>query len=142
MTKSIDFESIRVGDEIPPFVRRTHLEEWNRYAAVNDEFIPIHMDDEAGRAAGNEAGAFGMGNLRLAYLVNMLRDWVGADGEIVALSVKYRAMNQKGDVLRSTGKVTGKEIKDGRALVYLDVDVVNQDEKSSAPGQATVAVAG
>ena len=40
-----------VGDEIPTFTRKTGLDIWNRYAAVNDEFIPIHMDDEAGRDA-------------------------------------------------------------------------------------------
>ena len=39
---------------------------WNRYAAVNDKFVYIHMDDEAGGSALNEQGAFGMGNLRYA----------------------------------------------------------------------------
>ena len=33
------------------------------------------MDDEAGRRAGNEQGAFGMGNLRYAYIVNALHAW-------------------------------------------------------------------
>jgi hypothetical protein len=41
----------KVGDELPPFVRTTGFDNWNRYAAVNDEFVPIHMDDDAGRAA-------------------------------------------------------------------------------------------
>ena len=39
-----------VGEEIPAFVRQTGFDNWNRYAAVNDEFVPIHMDDEAGQA--------------------------------------------------------------------------------------------
>lgn len=135
------FDEIAIGDQIPPFVRTTQFAEWNRYAAVNDEFIPIHMDDEAGRAAGNDAGAFGMGNLRLAYLVNMLRAWIGDDGEIRSLTAKYRAMNQKGDELRSVGEVVGKEIVDGVALVHLKVDVVNQNGESTTPGEATVALA-
>lgn len=113
-----------------------------RYAAVNDEFIPIHMDDEAGRAAGNDNGAFGMGNLRLAYLVNMLRFWLGDDGEIRSLSAKYRGMNQKRDELRCVGEVVGKEIVDDQALVYLKIDVINQNGESTTPGQATVALAG
>ena len=135
------FDEIAIGDQIPPFVRTTQFAEWNRYAAVNDEFIPIHMDDEAGRAAGNDAGAFGMGNLRLAYLVNMLRAWIGDDGEIRSLTAKYRAMNQKGDELRSVGEVVGKEIVDGVGLVHLKVDVVNQNGESTTPGEATVALA-
>ncbi len=140
MTSPLDYESIQIGDQIPPFVRTTHFTEWNRYAAVNDEFIPIHMDDEAGRAAGNESGAFGMGNLRLAYLVNMLRAWIGDDGEIRSLTAKYRSMNQKGDELRCIGEVTGKEVVDGVALIHLDVDVVDQNGNSTTPGQATVAL--
>lgn len=140
MTSPLDYESIQIGDQIPPFVRTTHFTEWNRYAAVNDEFIPIHMDDEAGRAAGNENGAFGMGNLRLAYLVNMLRAWIGDDGEIRSLTAKYRSMNQKGDELRCIGEVTGKEIVDGVALIHLDIDVVDQNGNSTTPGQATVAL--
>ena len=135
------FESIEIGYPLPEFVRTTGFAEWNRYAAVNDEFIPIHMDDEAGRAAGNEMGAFGMGNLRLAYLVNMLRQWIGDDGEIRSLSAKYRSMNQKGDELRAVGEVVGKEIVDGIALVHLKVDVIDQNGTSTTPGEATVALA-
>lgn len=135
---SVVFDSVETGDCVPEFVRDTGFGEWNRFAAVNDEFIPIHMDDAAGRAAGNEAGAFGMGNLRLAYLSNMLRSWIGEDGDIRSLTAKYRAMNQKGDTLRATGKVVGKEVVDGAALVYLEVDVINQHGTSTAPGRATV----
>jgi len=137
---SPDYESVRIGDAIPEFVRTTGFAEWNRYAAVNDEFISIHMDDEAGRAAGNESGAFGMGNLRLAYLVNMLRSWIGDDGEIRSLTAKYRSMNQKGDHLRAVGEVVGKEILGGHALVHLKVDVVDQNGTSTTPGEATVAL--
>jgi acyl dehydratase len=133
-----DFDSIAIGAKLPEYVRTTGFAEWNRYAAVNDEFIPIHMDDDAGRAAGNEGGAFGMGNLRLAYLTNMLRAWIGDNGQICSLSVKYRSMNQKGDVLRAVGEVVGKEIVDGAALVHVTVDVVDQNGTSTTPGTATV----
>src|ERR1700749_2204090 len=75
----------RPGDELPPFTRVTGLDNWNRYAAVNDEFVPIHMDDEAGREAGYPT-AFGMGNLQLAYLHSLVRGWLGDDGVIVSLS--------------------------------------------------------
>ena len=66
MAVKVYFEDVNVGDEMPPWSRKTGFMNWNRYAAVNDEFVPFHMDDEAGRAAKNEQGAFGMGNLRYA----------------------------------------------------------------------------
>ena len=72
MTVKVHFEDVEVGDEMPAWSRTTNFMHWNRYAAVNDEFVPFHMDDEDGRKAGNAQGAFGMGNLRYAYLVNAL----------------------------------------------------------------------
>ena len=130
-----------VGDVLPPFTRRTSLESWNRFAAVNDEFVPVHMDDEAGRRAGNAAGAFGMGNLRLSYLMNMLRAWTEDDGDIRTVEVRYRELNQRDDVLTATGVVRSVERSSGELLVHLDVDVVNQAGASTAPGRAVVAFA-
>jgi hypothetical protein len=76
---------LTVGAEIPVFQRATGLQNWNRYAAVNDEFVDFHMDDEAGRAAGFPT-AFGMGNLQWSYLHSLLRAWIGDEGRIVRLS--------------------------------------------------------
>ena len=138
---SIGFDEIAVGDIASPFVRTTDLEIWNRFAAVNDEFVGIHMDDAAGRAAGNEGGAFGMGNLRLAYIVNMLTGWFGEEIEIVEMDVRFRSRNQRGDVLTCIGEVTGKEVVGERRIVYVNVDVLTQDGVSTTPGTAIVALA-
>ena len=118
--------------------RKTDFMNWNRYAAVNDEFVYFHMDDEAGRAAKNEQGAFGMGNLRFTYLLNMLRDWAGDEAEIRQLGCQYRAINQKDDVLTCTGTITDKKVENGEHLVYLEVDVMNQDGKPTTPGTAVI----
>ena len=37
------FDDITPGDELPAFERTTDFAHWNRYAAVNDEFIDVHM---------------------------------------------------------------------------------------------------
>jgi len=140
MTTNLYFEDVSVGDQLPAWSRRTDFMSWNRFAAVNDEFVPFHMDDEAGRAALNEAGAFGMGNLRYAYLLNALRDWVGDEAEIREVGCEYRAINQKGDVLTVTGTVTDCRVEDGEHRVYLDVNVVNQDGAATCPGHAVLVV--
>jgi acyl dehydratase len=138
MTTNVYFEDVAVGDALPAWSRRTDFMSWNRFAAVNDEFVPFHMDDEAGRAALNEAGAFGMGNLRYAYLLNALRDWIGDEGEIREVGCEYRAINQKGDVLTVSGTVTNCRVEDGEHRVYLDVNVLNQDGAATCPGHAVV----
>ena len=139
MTINLYFEDVEVGQEVPVFERRTDLMHWNRFAAVNDEFIPMHMDDEAGRKSGQD-GAFGMGNLRWSYVLNALRDWAGDEAEIRELGVQFRAINNKGDVLRTRAVVTEKKQEDGEHLVVLEVDVVNQDDEQTTPGRAVVAL--
>jgi acyl dehydratase len=130
-----------VGGTIPSFERTTGFANWNRYAAVNDEFIGIHMDDEEARAIG-QPGAFGMGNLRLSYLHAMLDDWLGDAGTIVDVDISFRGMNRKGDVLNVHGTVTGTSELDGDTFVDLAVGVTNQDGVDTTPGTATVLVWG
>jgi acyl dehydratase len=137
---NVYFEDVQVGDELPAWSRKTDLMNWNRYAAVNDEFVYIHMDEEAGRRAMNEQGVFGMGNIRYTYIVNSLHDWMGDGGLVREVGVQFRAINQKNDVLTVQGKVTDKRVEDGEHRVYLDVNVVNQDGAGTCPGHAVVVV--
>ena len=137
---TVSFDEIKIGDKLPAWSRKTSFAEWNRYAAVNEEFVPFHMDDEAGRRAGNEQGAFGMGNLRYAYIVNALREWIGDDAIVREVGCQYRAINQKDDVLTVTGEVTAKKAEDGENRVYLDINVVTQAGAPTCPGHAVVAL--
>lgn len=127
------------GEQIPAFVRTTGFANWNRYAAVNDEFVPIHMDDEAGRAAG-QPGAFGMGNLQLSYLHSLLRQWLGPDGTILRVGCQFRALNTKDMTVTARGRVVRVQREDDRTLVDLEVWTEDQDGKQLAPGTARVAL--
>ena len=140
MAVNVNFDDLNVGDEMPAWSRTTNFMHWNRYAAVNDEFVPFHMDDEDGRKAGNAQGAFGMGNLRYAYLVNALSDWIGDEGEIREIGCQYRAINQKHDTLTVVGKVVEKAVVDGEARVKLTTNVMNQNGEATCPGHAVVAL--
>ena len=137
---SIAFDEVEVGDKLPAWSRKTSFAEWNRYAAVNEEFVPFHMDDEAGRRAGNEQGAFGMGNLRYAYIVNALHAWIGDEGVVREVGCQYRAINQKDDVLTVEGEVTEKTTEGGENRVRLDINVTNQHGGRTCPGHAVVAL--
>jgi acyl dehydratase len=128
------------GLDLPTLQRQPGFHHWNRYAAVNDEFVPIHMDDEAGRAAGYPS-AFGMGNLQWAYLHNLLESWLGEHGRVVALSCQFRAPNVQGQTVTAHGRVTAVEPQpDGETRVDLEIWTDDQDGNRMAPGQATVII--
>jgi MaoC like domain len=128
---------LTVGAEIPVFQRATGLQNWNRYAAVNDEFVDFHMDDEAGRAAGF-ATAFGMGNLQWSYLHSLLRNWIGDSGRIVQVACQFRSPNLRNQVVTAHGKITAIRTEGGETVVDLDVWTENDSGQAMAPGSATV----
>src|SRR5262249_20880050 len=97
---------VAVGDEIPTFERMSSFHHWNRYAAVNHEFVDIHMDDRAGKRAGYP-GAFGMGNLQWAYLHCLLRQWAGEEAVISHMSCQFRAPNLNDLRTIARGRVLG-----------------------------------
>ncbi len=130
---------ITAGEQLPAFTRTTGFEAWNRFAAVNDEFVPIHMDDDAGHAAGMPA-AFGMGNLQLAYLHNLVREWLNERGRILRMQCRFRAVNNKGQQVTARGRVTSVERQTDGLVVELDVWTEDQDGNQLAPGNCTVLI--
>ena len=131
--------SVREGEEVPPLRRRSEPAAWNRFAAVNDEFVDIHMDDDAGKAAGYPS-AFGMGNLQWSFLHTLLRNWMGDNGRIVKLACQFRSANVKGQVVTAHGTITGVREDGGETLVDLEIWTDNDSGQVMAPGTATVAL--
>jgi len=140
-------DSFVIGDTLPAFERTTDFPEWNRYAAVNDEFIDVHMSADAAQAAG-QPDVFGMGNLRVGYLHCALYDWLDGQGDVAAFSCQFRALNFRGDVLTTHATITavgaanGADVADmgGAQVIDLAVGVVNQRGEETMPGTAQVVV--
>jgi acyl dehydratase len=141
MTSKLVADGLEPGTEVPPFERTTGFHNWNRYAAVNDEFVDIHMDDGAGQAAGYP-GAFGMGNLQWAYLHNMLREWIAPDGRIVTMACQFRGPNLRNSVVTARGTVTAVRPAGGETMVDVDVWTEAAGSGKVAVGTATVAIPG
>jgi acyl dehydratase len=131
--------NITIGMEIPPMQHSPDFAHWNRYAAVNDEFVPIHMDEAAGREAGFES-AIGMGNLQWAYLHNVLEAWAGEAGRLIALSCQFRSANARGQTVTARARVTGLQDVDGQAHVELETWTEDQNGTRVATGNATVVI--
>jgi acyl dehydratase len=139
MSSTLKRSELTEGLVLPTLTRETDLAHWNRYAAINDEFIPIHMDPAAAKAAG-QPDVFGMGNLRIAYLHAVLDDWLDDQGDIAEFECQFRSLNFKGDVLTATASVSGTREEQGRELIDLELAVMNQNDENTTPGRATLAL--
>jgi hypothetical protein len=134
--------NVEIGAQLPAFTRMGDFHAWNRFAAVNHEFVDIHMDDEAGRTAGH-GGAVGMGNLQWAWLHCLLREWIGdTGGRIVSIACQFRSPSLRNQAVTAKGVVTGTRREDGELLVELDIWTEADDGTKLAPGKATVALPG
>lgn len=130
--------SPEVGQELPVLTWTPGFDVWNRFAAVNDEFVPIHMDDEAGREAGYPA-AFGMGYLQWSWAHNLLREFAGGEGRIDRVQGSFRAPSLKGVEVSAGGRVTSVSQDDtGRTVCELEIWTRAADGVTLLPGSATV----
>jgi acyl dehydratase len=129
--------TVCVGETSPVVEWAGDFDLWNRYAAVNDEFVPIHMDDEAGRAAGFP-GAIGMGNLNVSMLHRLLRQWFGEAVEVTGMAVQFRAPSIRGRSSRATGTVTSIEDTSDTWLVTAEIHVDDDEGNRLTTGKATV----
>jgi acyl dehydratase len=130
-------ERVAIGLELPAFRRATDLENWNRFAAVNDEFSLAHMDDQGGKQAGFST-AIGMGYLQWSYLHNVLRGWLGDRGRIVRAACQFRAPNLRGQAITARAIVTRITEESEGDLVELEMWVENEDSVKLCKGSAVV----
>src|SRR5579859_6747330 len=128
---------LEAGAMFPAFSRTTDLPHWNRYAAVNDEFIDVHMSVEAAHAAG-QPNIFGMGNLRVGYQHAVLHTWLAGRGDIASFACQFRALNFPGDELTVWGRVAGETERDGQSISLVEMGVRNQAGEETTPATAEI----
>jgi acyl dehydratase len=133
-------ERVAIGLELPAFRRATDLENWNRFAAVNDEYSLPHMDDLGGQRAGFPT-AIGMGYLQWSYLHNVLRGWLDNRGRIVRARCQFRAPNLRGQTITARAIVTRITEEAEGDLVELEMWVENEESVRLCQGSAVVMLA-
>jgi acyl dehydratase len=138
---SVRFEDIAIGDAIPELVKgpisRTQLA---LFAGASGDHNPIHLDDAEARAGGLP-GVIVHGMLSMAFLGQMLTNWVPS-AAVRSFSARFTATAVPGDTLTCRGVVKAKTngLADGQKLVELEISAVNQRGEQTLAGTATVAL--
>jgi acyl dehydratase len=135
------FEDVVVGDEVPRLAKgpltTAHLMRWS---AAMENWHKIHYDKPFAVGHDKLPDLLINGSLKQQFVMQLLKDWVGPTGWVWKLSFQFRAPNLVGETLSIWGRVTGKRGVQGFGLVELDVGIVNENNKESTPGKATVAL--
>lgn len=104
---------------------------------VPDIVQRMHWDADWAKKVG-AAERYDYGILRESWLCQLVSDWAGDDSWISALNVQHRKFNYVGDTTWLKGRVAGKRVADGQAMVDLEIWCENQRGDITSPATATV----
>lgn len=125
------------SEAIPALTKHVTQDQINAYADVSGDHNPIHINPEAARAVGLD-GTIAHGMLNMAFLGQMLTDWLtanqGEHGWVRRLKVRFQAMVRPGDTVVCHG-VLGERGGDTQRLeIWMD----KQDGERVITGDADV----
>ena len=83
-------------------------------------------------------GVYDYGPQRSSWMASLVTNWMGDAGFLKRIRTQMRGFNIMGDSTWCRGKVTKKYVKDGHALVDIEIRGENQRGELTTPGLATV----
>jgi acyl dehydratase len=139
MTPQVYYEDIVEGTELPGLVKYPTTMQLVKYAGASGDYYQIHYDKDFALANGLP-GVIVHGWLALAFLGQMLTDWLGEKGTLLKLSGSYRGMNRVHEDIICNGKVTKKYVEEDKNLAKVEIWAENPAGEKTVTGSAVVAL--
>ena len=139
MTSQPNFDDVQVGDHLPPLEKRPTTQQLVMYAGASGDYYQIHYDQEFARAKGLP-GVIIHGALKNAFLGQLITDWMGPEGRLVELSVRYREMDVPDDVLTCQGAVVERREEGTMRLVRCELWIENGKGVRTTTGEVLVSL--
>ena len=125
----------QVSDQIP-------VREWvpndlqvRQYAEASGDFNPIHLDNDYACQVGL-GGVIVHGMLTMAQMAAMLQDWMGDEGGITKLNVRFEQIVRPGDRITCSGSI---KVRSENTLVC-DLEASNSKKERVLSGLAYVTI--
>lgn len=134
--KELCFADIKVGNDLPSLVKRPTNIQLFRYSAVTWNSHRIHYDKEYALHEGYP-DVLVQAELHGAFLIQLVTDWIGEEGNLTKFSWINRAVAIPGDTLTCKGKIVSKYIKEGKYYIECELWEENQKGEMCARGSAT-----
>jgi acyl dehydratase len=137
MAQQVYYEDIEAGSEIPGLVKYPTTMQLVKYAGASGDYYQIHYDKDFA-AANGLPGVIVHGWLTLAFLGQMITDWLGDSGTLVKLNGSYRGMNKVNEDIICNGKVVKKYIEGNKYLARVEIWAENPRGEKTVMGNAVV----
>ena len=137
MSRQPYIQDVEPGLELTPLVKQPTTRQLVMYAGASGDFYEIHYDRDFALAQGLP-GVILQGALKSAFLGQLVTDWMGPEGSLRELSVRYREMDVPGDTLTCKGTVAGVDVAAG--TVSCTIWIENGAGTKTTTGRAVVAL--
>ena len=129
------FDDLSVGQALPELVRRPTPTMLFRFSAVTWNTHRIHYDPDYARSEGHP-GVLVQATMHGAFMLQMLRAFVGYQGRIVSIDYANRGRALAGDTLRCSGHITALHPDTGH--VYCRIEEHRHDGQLCLAGDAVL----
>lgn len=137
--KTPTFDTVQVGDELPPLqlppVDRTTLA---LFAGASGDHNPIHIDLDVARRAGMP-DVFAQGMLGMAWVGRLITGWA-PQSRLRRFDARFQGITHLGNAMRCSGRVVEKLEHNGERCVRIELQSANQFGQSKIAGEALVAL--
>ena len=121
---TLAWESLRVGDQIPPLVIDVTPTRVVAGAIASRDFMPVHHDRDYANSQG--APDIFMNILSdTAYASRFLTDWAGPNAMVRKVAIRLGVPVFPGSVLTYSGEITGLETLDDEGIVEVAFRATN-----------------
>ena len=146
MAMQLYWEDVDVGSEVTPLPKVATTQMLVKWAGASGDYNPLHYEDTFAKVQGQERSIV-HGQLKRAWLVQSVADWIGEQGTLKKLSCQFRAVDlprlmksltesKEGDTWWCKGKVTKKYIESNEHYVECEIWVENAKGETTTPGKA------
>lgn len=149
MAKQLYWEDVTEGSDITPLSKIASSRMLVKFAGASGDFNPLHYEDTF--AGGQGVGKpIVHGQLKRAWLVQMLTDWMGEGGMLRKFACQFRGMDyprlmkstyqfkEEGETWWCKGKVTKKLSEGDQHWVECEIWVENGKGEKTTVGTASV----
>jgi acyl dehydratase len=134
------FDDVNVDDKITSITKPPITEvQLVKYAGASGDYNPIHTVHHFAEKAGL-GGVIAHGMLSMGFAGEHVSKWIGEEGDLKRLKVRFTSMTRPGDIMTLKGKVTDKKTDGGENLVECAIWIEKEDGTKTIVGDATVAL--
>ncbi|HWQ76334.1 MAG TPA: MaoC/PaaZ C-terminal domain-containing protein [Syntrophomonas sp.] len=143
------WEDVAEGSALPVLSKTATTVMLVKWASVSGDFNPLHYDLPFAESQGIGRPIV-HGQLKRAWLIQLLTDWIGDEGWLKKFSCQFRGVDYPLNMKSISepvedkithwckGKVMAKRIENGEHLAECEIWVEDENGVRTTPGTATV----